>query len=209
MRRVQYSNSLRYLELFFDELPHFSKTVLEALREPLEDRHIRISRVNAKVTYAADFLFIAAMNPCPCGNLFSSTVPCRCSDIEINRYKSRLSDPFLDRIDLYIQMHPISATDRPTLNSKELHEKVRKAFMRQKNRGQERLNGSLSDSEIKQYCPLDIEGQKIIDQAIERFHLSFRAVSRVLKVARTIADIEKVDDIGKEHLLEALSYRRR
>lgn len=195
--------------LFFDELPHFSKSVLEALREPLEDRHIRISRVNAKVTYDADFLFVAAMNPCPCGNLFSKTVPCRCSDIEINRYKSRLSDPFLDRIDLYIQMHPISASDRPSLNSKELHAKVRKAFLSQKKRGQKRLNGSLDDPDIDKYCPLDEEGQNVIDQAIERFHLSFRAVTRLRKVARTIADIEGAANIQKEHLLEALSYRKR
>jgi len=195
--------------LFFDELPHFSKPVLEALREPLEDRHIRISRVNTKITYDADFLFVAAMNPCPCGNLFSTTVACRCSDIEINRYKSRLSDPFLDRIDLYIQMHPISAADRPSLSSKELHTQVRQAFIRQKERGQKRLNGSLGDPEIEQYCPVDKEGQAVIDQAIERFHLSFRAVARVLKVSRTIADLEDCDHIQKAHLLEALSYRRR
>jgi magnesium chelatase family protein len=195
--------------LFFDELPHFSKIVLESLREPLEDRRIRISRVNAKVTYEADFLFVAAMNPCPCGNLFSTAIPCRCSDIEINRYKSRLSDPFLDRIDLYIQMHPISATDRSGHSSKELHDKVRQAFIRQKERGQERLNGSLDDPEIERYCPLDEEGQGVIDQAIERFHLSFRAITRLRKVARTIADIEGAENIRKEHLLEALSYRKR
>ncbi|MCK9371998.1 MAG: YifB family Mg chelatase-like AAA ATPase [Sulfuricurvum sp.] len=195
--------------LFFDELPHFSKTVLEALREPLEDRHIRISRVNAKVTYEADFLFVSAMNPCPCGNLFSTVIPCRCSDIEITRYKARLSDPFLDRIDLYIQMHPIQASDRPSLSSKELHAKVRQAFLRQKQRGQMGLNGALSDKEILEYCPLDEEAQKVIDQAIERFHLSFRAIARLLKVARTIADIEGEENIRKEHLLEALSYRKR
>ncbi len=195
--------------LFFDELPHFSKTVLEALREPLEDRHIRISRVNTKVTYDADFLFVAAMNPCPCGNLFSTTTACRCSDLEINRYKSRLSDPFLDRIDLYVQMHAVSAEDKPSISSHQLHKKVREAFLRQKQRGQKRLNGALSDAEITQYCPLNPESQQVIDQAIGRFGLSFRAVSRVLKVARTIADIENSVDIEKGHLLEALSYRKR
>ncbi|DAB37474.1 MAG: Fis family transcriptional regulator [Sulfuricurvum sp. GWF2_44_89] len=195
--------------LFFDELPHFSKTVLEALREPLEDRHIRISRVNTKVTYDANFLFVAAMNPCPCGNLFSTTTACRCSDLEINRYKSRLSDPFLDRIDLYVQMHAVSAEDKPSVSSHHLHAKVRHAFLRQKERGQERLNGSLNDAEIARYCPLNDETQQVIDQAIGRFGLSFRAVSRVLKVARTIADIEGESDIGKTHLLEALSYRKR
>lgn len=195
--------------LFFDELPHFSKTVLEALREPLEDRHIRISRVNTKVTYDANFLFVGAMNPCPCGNLFSTTTACRCSDIEINRYKSRLSDPFLDRVDLYVQMHAVSAEDKPSVSSHELHKKVREAFLRQKERGQKSLNGALSDAEIAQYCPLSPESQQVIDQAVGRFGLSFRAVSRVLKVARTIADIEGVHDIGKTHLLEALSYRKR
>lgn len=195
--------------LFFDELPHFSKTVLEALREPLEDRHIRISRVNTKVTYAANFLFVAAMNPCPCGNLFSATTACRCSDLEINRYKSRLSDPFLDRIDLYVQMHAVSAEDKPSIGSHQLHSKVRQAFLRQKERGQKSLNGALSDAEIAHYCPLNLESQQVIDQAIGRFGLSFRAVSRVLKVARTIADIEDSRDIEKAHLLEALSYRKR
>lgn len=195
--------------LFFDELPHFSKTVLEALREPLEDRHIRISRVNTKVTYDANFLFVGAMNPCPCGNLFSTTTACRCSDLEINRYKSRLSDPFLDRIDLYVQMHAVSSEDKPSVSSRELHSKVRQAFLRQKMRGQAALNGALSDADITRYCPLNEDTQPIIDQAIGRFGLSFRAVSRVLKVARTIADIEGSDNIGKGHLLEALSYRRR
>ncbi|MBN2869679.1 MAG: YifB family Mg chelatase-like AAA ATPase [Campylobacterales bacterium] len=195
--------------LFFDELPHFSKTVLEALREPLEDRHIRISRVNAKVTYDADFLFVAAMNPCPCGNLFSTTVPCRCSDTEISRYRARLSDPFLDRIDLYVQMHPISSDDKPGVTSGALHAKVRQAFMRQKQRGQKSLNGSLSDEEVTRHCALDPEAQQVIDQAVSRFNLSFRAVTRMLKVARTIADIEGDEHIQKTHLLEALSYRRR
>lgn len=195
--------------LFFDELPHFSKTVLEALREPLEDRHIRISRVNAKVTYDANFLFVAAMNPCPCGNLFSTSVPCRCSDTEIGRYRARLSDPFLDRIDLYVQMHPVSSDDKPGVTSQELHRIVREAFMRQKRRGQQGLNGSLSDGEVAHHCPLSSDAQQVIDQAIGRFNLSFRAVTRLLKVSRTIADIEGHDNIQKSHLLEALSYRRR
>ena len=155
--------------LFFDELPHFSKTVLESLREPLEDRHIRISRVNAKVTYDANFLFVGAMNPCPCGNLFSTTIACRCSDIEITRYRSRLSDPFLDRIDLYVQMHAVSAEDKPSISSQELHRKVRQAFLRQKQRGQGKLNGTLSDAEIALYCPLNEESQQVIDQEIGRF----------------------------------------
>lgn len=195
--------------LFFDELPHFPKNILEALREPLEDQHIRISRVNSKVTYDANFLFIAAMNPCPCGNLLSKTTPCRCSDLEISRYRSRLSDPFLDRIDLFIQMHQSNGSDKPSFSSEELHQKVRTAFLRQKMRGQQQFNGSLSDAEILLHCPLSEESQSVIDQAIGRFGLSFRAVGRILKVARTIADLAESDAIEKEHLLEALSYRKR
>ena len=113
------------------------------------------------------------MNPCPCGNLFSTTTACRCSDLEINRYKSRLSDPFLDRIDLYVQMHPISSEDKSSLTSRELHKKVRLAFVRQKERGQERLNGALTDAEIAQYCPLDAESQSVVDQAIRSVITSY------------------------------------
>jgi len=195
--------------LFFDELPHFSKTVLEALREPLEDRHIRISRVNSKITYAADFLFVGAMNPCPCGNLLSKVTPCRCSDLEISRYRSRLSDPFLDRIDLFVQMHQSAAEDQPSYTSKAFHDNVLTAFMSQKKRGQTRLNGSLGDDEIDRFCPLGTEEKGILDHAIGRFGLSFRAVGRILKVARTIADLENSEAITKGHLMEALSYRRR
>jgi magnesium chelatase family protein len=195
--------------LFFDELPHFPKNILEALREPLEDKHIRISRVNSKVTYAANFLFVGAMNPCPCGNLMSKVTPCRCSDLEISRYRSRLSDPFLDRIDLFVQMHQSEACDKPSHSSQQLHNRVRNAFLLQKRRGQKQLNGSLGDNDIIRYCPLDDEGQAIIDQAISRFGLSFRAVGRILKVARTIADLEESDAIQKGHLMEALSYRKR
>jgi magnesium chelatase family protein len=106
-------------------------------------------------------------------------------------------------------MHAVSSDDKPTVNSHDLHTIVREAFLRQKQRGQERLNGALTDAEITQYCPLNSESQQVIDQAIGRFGLSFRAVSRVLKVARTIADIEGSSDISKAHLLEALSYRKR
>lgn len=195
--------------LFFDELPHFSKKVLEALREPLEDRQIRVSRVHSKATYEADMLFIGAMNPCPCGNLLNRHISCRCSDLEIARYRSRLSDPFLDRIDLYVQMSPMNAEDKPSLSSKELHEKVFEAFYMQKKRGQSKFNGSLDEREIKIYCDLSEEAQTIVDQAIGKFNLSFRAVNRLLKVSRTIADLEKSEQISRTHILEALSFRRR
>ena len=195
--------------LFFDEIPHFPKTVLESLREPLEDHQLLISRVNTKVRYQTKFLFIAAMNPCPCGNLLSSSKECRCTELEISRYKKRLSSPLLDRIDLYVQMGEIAPNDKPSVSSREMFETVKKVFVLQKERGQTEFNGKLSDREIQKYCTTDDESQKLLESAIPRFDLSQRAINKTLKVARTIADIEKSEDIQKSHMLEALQYRFR
>jgi len=195
--------------LFFDELPHFSRQVLEALREPLEDKRIRISRVHSKVDYPTDFLFVSAMNPCPCGNLLNDALECRCSELEIRRYKGRLSDPFLDRIDLYVQMQPVRAEDRPSVSSEAMHETVLRVHSLQRSRGQTTLNGRLDDPGIDTYCRLDGETEAIMAQAVQRFALSFRSIKKLQKVARTIADIEGSPAIEKTHLLEALSYRRR
>ncbi len=195
--------------LFFDELPHFSKNVLEALREPMEDNKIRISRVNSKVEYPADFLFIGAMNPCPCGNLLNQNRECRCSELEIQRYKNRLSDPFLDRVDLNITMASVNADDKSSYSSKELHKMVVQAHIISKKRGQESFNAKLSDQDIEKYCVLDEEAKSVLDMAISRFDLSFRSIKKVQKIGRTIADLDSSDLIHKKHILEALSYRRR
>ncbi|MBU0924858.1 YifB family Mg chelatase-like AAA ATPase [bacterium] len=195
--------------LFFDELPHFSKSILEALREPLEDNKILISRVNSKVMYETKFIFIAAMNPCPCGNLLSSVKECRCNELEIQRYKNRLSEPFLDRIDLYVVMTDSFSDNKNIVSSKELHEKVIKAFIKQKQRGQKELNGKLSDKDIKKYCLLDNESLNILEKARSNYQLSFRSINKVLKVARTIADLNDNEIITKNDLLQSLSYRKR
>lgn len=195
--------------LFFDELPHFSKTILEALREPMQDNKIRISRANSKVEYPSDFLFIGAMNPCPCGNLLNERLSCRCSELEIQRYKNRLSEPFLDRIDLSVVMQSVNAEDKPSYTSKELHKKVVEAHIFAKKRGQKSFNAKLSDSEIENYCILNEEAKETLKVAIERFTLSFRSIKKIQKVSRTIADLESAEIIEKRHLLEALSYRRR
>ncbi len=195
--------------LMFDEIPHFSKNVLEALREPLEDGKIRISRVNAKIEYPSDFLFVGAMNPCPCGNLLDTDKECRCSDLEIQRYKNRLSDPFLDRIDLNVVMQNVSKNDKASVSSKELHKKVVEAHIFAKNRGQERFNAKLSDGDIDNFCVLDTQAHDILDMAISKFALSFRAIKKIQKVGRTIADLDACELIEKNHILEALSYRRR
>lgn len=195
--------------VFFDELPHFQKSVLESLREPLEDHAISISRVNSKVKYPTKFLFIAAQNPCPCGNLLSQSKQCRCSDIEIQRYKNKLSDPLLDRIDLYVVMNEVKKEDSSDVTSQELHNRVIEAFKIQKLRGQKELNGKLSDKEIEKYCVLDDEAKSILDLSIEKFQLSFRGINKVLKVSRTLADLDNSADIKKEHLIDALSFRKR
>ena len=195
--------------LFFDELPHFSKNILEALREPLQDRKVNISRVHSKVEYEADIMFVGAMNPCACGNLLSKQKACRCSEQEVKRYKNRLSDPFLDRIDLFVVMQEISAEDKHGIGSKEMKEMVNRSFTLQKERGQENLNGKLLEHEIEKYCKLTAEAEKILFSAIERFSLSHRSLGSIKKVARTIADLEGSKEIEKGHLLEALSYRKR
>jgi len=195
--------------LFFDELPHFPKNILEALREPLQDRRVNISRVNAKVEYEADIMFVSAMNPCPCGNLLSKRKLCRCSEQEIKRYKNRLSDPFLDRIDLFVTMQEILADDKKGIGSKEMKKQVNQAFILQKERGQERLNGKLRENEIEEFCRLSSDAEAILFSAIEKFGLSHRSLGSIKKVARTIADLAGSVNIEKIHVLEALSYRRR
>jgi len=195
--------------LFFDELPHFQKSVLEALREPLQDNKIRVSRVNAKVEYPSDFLFVSAMNPCPCGNLLNNQKECRCSELEIQRYKNRLSDPFLDRIDICVVMQHSNVNERASISSKEMHKQVIEVHKRVKLRGQEHFNAKLSDAQIEKYCILNAEAKEILDIAVTRFALSFRSIKKIQKVSLTIADLEGSDIIGKNHILEALSYRKR
>jgi len=195
--------------LFFDELPHFPKTILEALREPLEDHRILISRVNAKIEYPARFLFAAAMNPCPCGNLLSRQKNCRCSDLEVQRYQNRLSDPFLDRIDLFAILTEYNPQETHRISSKELYAQVLTAFKRQRERHQSTFNGKLTDTELSQVAVLNESLESFLTDACQKFALSMRARTRILKVARTIADLDNAQDIEKMHLLEALNYRKR
>ncbi|MCF6244693.1 MAG: ATP-binding protein, partial [Sulfurovum sp.] len=195
--------------LFFDEIPHFSKQVLEAMREPLSDKKVHIARVNAKIEYEADIMFIAAQNPCPCGNLLSKTKSCRCSEMEIKRYANKLSDPFLDRIDLFVVMQEVQSEDKSDVTSEAMHKAVIAAFKMQKRRKQNRLNGKLSEEEIEKYCILDDNAKKVLDSAIAKFSLSHRSIDSIKKIARTIADLQGNEKIEKRDILEALSYRRR
>ncbi|MDX1808602.1 MAG: YifB family Mg chelatase-like AAA ATPase [Sulfurospirillaceae bacterium] len=194
--------------LFFDELPHFSKQILESLREPLENHKVLISRVNNKIEYDTKFLFAAAQNPCPCGNLLSKIRECRCSDLEVSRYKTRISDPILDRIDLYILVDEDFSKEE-TQSSKEMFESVLRAFTFQKKRGQHELNANLSEQDIEKYCILSDEARQILESAISKYGLNQRTVGKILKISRTIADIDEHNIIQKNHIFEALSYRKR
>jgi magnesium chelatase family protein len=183
--------------------------ILEALREPLEDYKILISRVHSKVVYPTKFMFIGAMNPCPCGNLLSQSKECRCNEKEILNYKNRLSDPFYDRIDLFVTMNEVHHEDKADVTSQQLHHFVIKAFHQQMHRKQSNLNGKLSDEELQQFCILTKEAQELLQQACLKLQLSFRAQNKVIKVARTIADMYEKEFIEKSHIIEALGYRKR
>ena len=196
-------------ELFFDELPHFGKQILESLREPLEDNKILISRVNSKTEYETKFIFVAAQNPCPCGHLFSQSTSCSCSANEIKKYKSVISGPLLDRIDLYVAMDEVSKDDRSSISSEEMYERVVCAFRAQKLRGQSELNAKLSDKDVQKFCILESSAQNILESAISRYNLSQRGIIKTKKVARSIADLSDSEVIAKAHLLEALSFRTR
>ncbi len=193
--------------LFFDEFPHFGKQILESLREPLEDYKINISRVNSKVSYDTKFLFVAAMNPCPCGNLFSKNSTCICSDKEIAKYQNTISGPILDRIDIYCAMGEISEFDEATLSSKQMSDMVLNAFKNQINRGQSELNGKLNDGDIAKFCILESQAKEVLNKAISSYNLSQRGINKTLKVARTIADLRNCDTISKADIMESLSYR--
>lgn len=196
--------------LFFDELPYFKRDILESLREPLENNKMTISRVHSKLEYDTSFLFVGAQNPCPCGNLLSTSKECRCQDKEITAYKNRLSEPFLDRIDMFVQMneHRDAIPSAQELDSQSMFEFVCKAFVFAKNRGQKNFNGKLTESQIKDFCVLESEAENILLKAIQNFGLSLRAQNKLKKISRTIADLEQSDVIRKNHVLEALSFRK-
>ena len=202
--------------LFLDELPEFSRSVLEVLREPMESGEINISRVAAQVCYPANFRLIAAMNPCPCGYLGSSR--CRCTPDQINRYRGKISGPLLDRIDLQVQVTPIENNqllNQQQANHKEqpkgesdqqIQQRICVARERQLTR-QGKTNSQLSSEELKTICPLSSEQRHLMDHAITRFGLSTRGFYRVLRVARSIADLAGREQVISEDYQEALSYR--
>ena len=188
--------------LFFDELPQFKKDILEDLRLPLQEGKVLISRVNSKIEYKTDILFASAMNPCPCGNLLSNHKECKCSEREIQKYKNKISEPLIDRIDLYLELR--EDNDNSTITSKEMYQKVLLAFEKQMKRGY--FNSKLPEN---WNFEIEKEGKEILEKAKESFGLSKRSEFKILKVAQTISDLENYDKINKKAILEALSYRKR
>ncbi|WP_297600603.1 YifB family Mg chelatase-like AAA ATPase [Helicobacter sp. UBA3407] len=193
--------------LFLDELPHFPKSVLESLREPLQNHYFTISRLQAKITCPTNFMFIGAMNPCPCGNLLSLSKECRCNQKEINAYKTKISEPFWDRLDLFVQMQE-GKQSAHRVNSLTLQDFILQAFLFQKQRGQTCLNSRLQGAELEKYCVLDSKTKETLEIACEKFGISKRGRDKILRVARTIADLDSSAKIQKEHLLESLSFRK-
>jgi magnesium chelatase family protein len=199
--------------LFLDELAEFKREALEALRQPLEDKQISIARANAKVTYPAGVMLIASMNPCPCGNFGSTEKECRCTPGEIKRYLSRISGPLLDRIDMHIGMEEVTYTEltgeRTGETSKEIRARVNAARKIQQRRyaGAIFSNAELTNEMTDRYCPLSKDCKDLREAAYSRFALSARAISRVLKVSRTIADLAGAENIEKAHIAEAIQYR--
>ena len=200
--------------LFLDELPEFKRSALEVLRQPLEDGHVTISRSAGKITLPCHFMLVAAMNPCPCGYLGDPKHECRCAPAQIQRYRARISGPLLDRIDLHIEAPALSITelrsDRAGESSAAIRERVEQARQTQliRFRGTKlTANSRMPPSQLKIFCALDSALGDLLQQAMEQLSLSARAYDRILKVARTIADLAGSERIASPHLLEAIQYR--
>ena len=202
--------------LFLDEFPEFSRDVLENLRQPLEDNEVTVSRAQGSITFPAQFLMVAAMNPCPCGYLNDSIKECICAPSQIIRYKRKLSGPLLDRIDLHVEVPRLKyeemTKDGAGENSKDIRERVKEARAIQVSRFKNEgilTNREMSVRHIKKYCALDETGEKMMKNAVSSMGLSTRTYHRLLKISRTIADLEASANIKPQHLAEALQYRPR
>ena len=200
--------------LFLDELSEFKKHVLEALRQPLEDKQVTISRAATAITYPSNFMLVAAMNPCPCGYLGDAKHECYCSHHQIHRYRSKISGPLLDRIDLHVEVPAVPYKDlsqtTPSESSSDIRKRVTGARSLQSKRfSNTRIycNAQMANRHIKKFCAIDAAADQLLESAIDKLGLSARAYNRVLKIARTIADLESSPDVAQHHVAEAIQYR--
>ena len=202
--------------LFLDELPEFGRNVLEVLRQPLEDKRITVSRAKYSVEYPCNFTLVAAMNPCPCGYYNHPDKECTCGAGTVQRYMGRISGPLLDRIDIHIEVTPVPVAELDGVrggeeSSAEIRERVVRARMVQRERFRDvagvHTNAMMNSKMLREFCPLDAAARRVLEGAMERLQLSARAYDRIVKVARTIADIEGAADITAQHVAEAIQYR--
>lgn len=202
--------------LFLDELPEFRKNVLEVLRQPLEDGVVTIARAQKSLTFPAQFMLVAAMNPCPCGYNGSLKKECHCNEVQIRRYQSRISGPLLDRIDMHIEVADIEYQDiqerKQSEKSNDIRNRVNSARKKQELRFGEKPsvsnNGRMDTKDIELYCTICKKSQRLLAKSMHRLGLSARAYHRILKLSRTIADLDDSDDIALPHVAEAVGYRR-
>ena len=201
--------------LFLDELPEFKRNVLEVLRQPMEDRVVTIARAKQTIEFPASFMLVAAMNPCPCGYYNHPTHRCDCSPGQIQRYMNKISGPLLDRIDLQCEIMPLSFEEISKASPGEPSSVIRERVMRARNTQAQRFasipgvhcNAQMSEKHLREYCTLDADSSELLRMAMERLQLSARAYSRILKVARTIADLDNSENIQSHHIAEAIGYR--
>ncbi len=201
--------------LFLDELPEFKRSVLEVMRQPLEDRQVTISRSKLSVEYPASFMLIASMNPCPCGFYNHPSRECLCGPGIVQKYLSKISGPLLDRIDLHVEVTPVDFTELTSTIEAEASSRIRERVIKARNIQDVRFaankslhyNAQMSPNMVRNVCAISEGGQALIKKAMEKLGLSARAYDRILKVARTIADLAGKEEIGLDHLAEAIHYR--
>jgi magnesium chelatase family protein len=201
--------------LFLDELPEFKRSVLEVMRQPLEDRQVTISRSRLSVAYPSSFMLIASMNPCPCGFYNHPDKQCICSPGLVQKYLSKISGPLMDRIDLHVEVTPVNFNELSSLAPAERSEKIRARVIKARAIQDKRFlnytdvhyNAQMSPNMVRKICQIDDEGRILIKKAMEKLNLSARAYDRILKVSRTIADLAGSKEIELAHLAEAIHYR--
>ncbi|OPX36644.1 MAG: ATP-dependent protease, partial [Desulfobacteraceae bacterium 4484_190.1] len=200
--------------LFLDELPEFRRNVIEVLRQPMEDGFVTISRASSKVTYPADFMLVAAMNPCPCGFFGDPKRECVCSVPQIQRYRAKVSGPLMDRIDIQIEVPSVQYRELSSLKESEPSSQILERVMRAREIQGRRfrnmnfhVNAGLDSRHIREFCKIGKDSSALLENAMEKFGLSARAHERILKIARTIADLAGSEDIKRAHVAEAIGYR--